>query len=182
MSTEKLREAYPVRFRHVHFPLHPETPPRGKLLAELFAEGDIEPARRRMAGLMAEARLEYGIRTHTYNSRLAQELASWAVDQEAGESIHLLLYRTYFVDCANIADLDVLLAAAEAAGLDRQQARRVLLEREYQAAVDADWDRSRNLGITGVPTFYHDGLVVVGCQPFPVLERFVLHLLAKRGA
>ena len=179
MSTDKLGARYPVRFNHVHFPLHPETPPRGKPLTELFAEGDIEPARQRMAALMADAGLEYGERTHTYNSRLAQELASWAVTQECGERIHMALYRMYFVESDNIAEIDVLLAAAEHAGLDAEEARRVLLEREYQTEVDADWNRSRRMGITGVPTFYCDGLVVVGCQPYWTLERFVNYLLKK---
>ena len=180
MSTDKLGATYPVRFNHVHFPLHPETPPQGKPLTELFAEGDIEPARQRMAALMADAGLKYGDRTHTYNSRLAQELACWAVTRESGERIHMALYQVYFVESANIAEIDVLLAAAEQAGLDAEEARRVLLEREYQAAVDADWDRSRSMGITGVPTFYCDGLVVVGCQPYSVLESFVNHLLGQR--
>ncbi len=182
MSTDKLGAKYPVRFKHVQFPLHPETPPQGKPLTELFAEGDIEPARRQMAALMADAGLEYNDRTHTYNSRLAQELASWAEKQEGGESIHMALYRAYFVDAANLAEIDVLLAVAQQARLNAEAARRVLLDREFQAAVDADWDRSRSMGITGVPTFYSDGLVVVGCQPYPVLERFVNHLLEQKAS
>lgn len=146
-------------------------------MSELFAEGDIEPAQQRMAAMMADAGLEYGARTHTYNSRLAQELASWAENKEGGERIHMALYRAYFIDAANIAELDVLLAATERAGLDTEEARRVLAEREYQAAVDADWDRSRKAGITGVPSFLSNNLVVVGCQPYEVLERYVNHLL-----
>ena len=181
MSTDKLRQQYPVRFNHVHFPLHPETPPGGRPLSELFAEGDIEPAQQRMAQLMVAAGLEYGVRTHTYNSRFAQELASWAQDQEGGDNIHRALYRAYFVDAANIAELDVLIAAAKQAGLDPDAARQALLNRDYQAAVDADWDRSSKTGVTGVPTFRCNDLAVVGCQPLPVLERFVKHLLSLQS-
>ena len=78
MSIEKLKKNYPLTIRWIHFPLHPETPQEGRSLAELFAGRDIEPMRKRMKELMAEAGLEYGDRTHTYNSRLAQELGKWA--------------------------------------------------------------------------------------------------------
>jgi ribosomal protein S11 len=41
----------------------------------------------------------------------------------------------------------------EASGLDEAKAREVLEKRTYQAAVDADWEKSRQYGVTGVPTF-----------------------------
>jgi predicted DsbA family dithiol-disulfide isomerase len=70
-----------------------------------------------------------------------------------------------------------LVEIAEAVGLDGQEARRVIEEREYKEAVDEDWRRSREAGVTGVPTFYGNDLVVVGCQPYETLEKFVLHLM-----
>lgn len=177
MSIEKLKQNYPVEIRWIHFPLHPETPQEGKSLAELFAGRDLTPMRERMKALMAEARLEYGERTHTFNSRLAQELGKWADTKAGGEAIHDALYRAYFVDNRNIGRVDELVAIAEAVGLDGAEARRILEDREYKAAVDADWQFSRELGVTGVPTFFGNELVVVGCQPYETLEKFVLHLL-----
>ena len=180
MSIEKLKENYPLSIRWIPFPLHPDTPVEGKSLAELFAGRDIEPMRQRMKGLMAEAGLPYGDRTHTYNSRLAQELGKWADTQEGGEEIHDVLYRAYFVDNINLYDIDALVRVAESVGLDGNSAREVLKTRSFEAAVDEDWQRAYQLGITGVPTFYQDDLVVVGCQPYETLERFVQHLLAER--
>lgn len=167
-----------MQVRWVHFPLHPETPPEGRSLAELFAGRDIEPMRARMRTLMQEAGLPYGERTHTYNSRLAQELGKWADTQPGGEAIHDLLYRAYFVDAVNIGDIEELVKIAGRAGLDTGAARRVLETREFRSLVDADWERSRAIGVTGVPTFYSNDLVVVGCQPYPVLGRFVQQLLS----
>ena len=68
----------------IHFPLHPETPVQGQSLEDLFAgrDMDINAMYLRMKGLMDAEGLEYGPRTHTYNSRLAQELGKWA-DQQA---------------------------------------------------------------------------------------------------
>lgn len=160
--------------------MHPETPTEGKSLAELFAGRDISEVKKRLQDLMAEAGLPYGNRTHTYNSRLAQELGKWADTQAGGEVIHDLLYRAYFVDNVNIGDLEELFKVAEAAGLNQELARQVLEERLFKPEVDADWQRSRAIGVTGVPTFYANDLVVVGCQPYDVLEKFVNHLLAER--
>lgn len=181
MSIEKLRANYPIETRWIHFPLHPDTPPEGRSLAEMFAGRDIEPVRARLKSLMAEAGLPYGERTHTYNSRLAQELGAWADTQPGGEAIHDALYRAYFVDAVNIGDSEALCRIAQSVGLDEVEARRVLATREFSARVDEDWQRSRATGVTGVPTFYASDLVVVGCQPYETLERFVQHLLAEKA-
>ena len=181
MSIEKLKRNYPVITRWVHFPLHPETPAQGKSLEDLFAGRDIAPLRERMKALMVDADLPYGDRTHTYNSRLAQELGKWADTQTGGEEIHDRLYRAYFVDNINIADIEELVKIAESVGLDSEQAREVLEQRTFKHAVDEDWRRSREHGITGVPTFLSNDLVVVGCQPYETLERFVKHLMEQQA-
>lgn len=128
---------------------------------------------------MKDAGLEYGSRTMTYNSRLAQELGKWADTQTGGEAIHDSLYRAYFVDCINIADIDNLVAIAASIGLDGSAARDVLEQRKFEAQVDVDWQRSRDYGVTGVPTFIARKQMVVGCQPYEVLEKFVVHLLDR---
>lgn len=160
--------------------MHPETPAEGKSLAELFAGRDISEVKKRLQDLMAEAGLPYGNRTHTFNSRLAQELGKWADTQKGGDQIHDLLYRAYFVDNVNIGDVDELVKIAAAAGLDEDAARRVIDERQFEAEVDEDWKLSRSIGVTGVPTFYANEMAVVGCQPYDVLEKFVKHLLAEQ--
>ena len=177
MSIEKLKENYPVKIRWIHFPLHPETPLEGRTLENLFPGRDLAPIKKHMKGLMADAGLPFGDRSHTYNSRFAQELGKWADTQENGEIIHDLLYKAYFVDNINISDIDKLVKIAEAAGLDGGAARRVLEEREFEFEVDEDWRFSKEIGVTGVPTFYSNDLAVVGCQPYDTLEKFVKHLM-----
>jgi len=62
---------------------------------------------------------------------------------------------------------------AEAVGLPADKARAVLESREYSAAVDADWNKSQEYGVTGVPTFVAQGMGVPGAQPYEVLMRLV---------
>jgi predicted DsbA family dithiol-disulfide isomerase len=123
---------------------------------------------------MAQEGLPYGQRTRTYNSRLAQELGKWADTQPDGARLHDALFRAYFVDNKNIGEIDTLVDIASSVGLPAAAARQVLETRQFQAAVDADWQRSRAFGITGVPTFVANGRGVVGAQPYEVLERLVL--------
>ena len=159
----------------MHFPLHPETPQEGRCLEELFAgrNVDMEAMYTRMKGLMDEEGLPYGKRSHTYNSRLSQELGKWADTQPGGEAIHDALYRAYFVDAVNVGDVDALLTIAGDVGLDVYAAREVLQSRSFSDAVDADWDLSRRYGVTGVPTFVAAQKAVVGAQPYEVLEKFL---------
>ena len=162
----------------MHFPLHPETPAQGQAIAELFAgrDLDLDAMYVRMKGLMDEEGLPYGRRTHTYNSRLAQELGKWADTQPGGEAIHDALFRAYFVDGKNIADVDTLLSVAASVGLSAEAARVVLEQRTFSQSVDEDWMKSKQYGITGVPTFVAGGYGVTGAQPYATLLQFIAHV------
>lgn len=167
---ERLKRNVDVDVRWFFFPLHPETPPQGLLLKDLFAGRamDIEAIHARLKALMDGEGLQFNERRYTYNSRLAQELA------KAFDNLRDPLYRAYFADGKNIGDIDVLVGIAEASGISADVARQVLVERRFKAAVDADWEQARRYGITGVPTFVAGGRKLVGAQPYDVLERFVL--------
>ena len=180
MRVEKLQETYAVETRLVHFPLHPDTPPEGREMAQFYAERSIDPeaAYQRMKSLMDAEGLPYARRTHTYNSRLAQELGKWAETQPGGAAIHDKLYRAYFVEARNIGDPQVLVEIAQSVGLPAEEARAVIVERRFKDAVDADWAKSHQYGVTGVPTFVANHYGVVGAQPYEVLAQ----LVEKAGA
>jgi predicted DsbA family dithiol-disulfide isomerase len=172
---ERLRKEHGVQVKFVHFPLHPDTPQEGKSLEALFAGRgyDIQKMQAQMRARMAAEGLPYGERKMTYNSRLAQELGKWAESQPGGEAIHDALFRAYFVDGRNIGDPEVLVQVAKDVGLDPVRAREVIEKRTHKAAVDADWEKSRQYGVTGVPTFVIGDRGVVGAQPYEALERLV---------
>ncbi len=175
MRTDRLQREYHIDVRYTLFPLHPDTPDAGISLGDLFAgrSFDIEAMQARLAALMAEEELPYRAPSKTYNSRLAQELAKWAEAQGSGERIHHALYRAYFVDGVNLAQVDNLLAVARTLGLPVDEARDALVSRRFRDAVDADWRRCRELGITAVPTFLVGDARVVGAQPYAVLDEML---------
>ena len=184
MRIEKLRQAYEIETALVHFPLHPDTPAEGRELAPWYAQRGLDPEAmyRQMKERMDAEGLPYAKRTHTYNSRLAQELGKWADTQPGGAAIHDKLYRAYFVDRRNIGDPAVLVEIAESVGLDGAEARRILDERRFSDEIDADWRKSASYGVTGVPTFVAARYGVVGCQPYETLVQLVEKAgAAKRG-
>jgi len=177
---EKIQKKYNVAIRFVQFPLHPETPEEGRTLEALFntSPSEIAQKNQHMKGLMEQEGLPYGTRTHTYNSRKAQELAKWADTQEGGNKIHDALFRSYFVDGNNVADSKVLLSVCEDLGLDVKAATDVLSSGSYKDSVDDDWKKSRDYGVTGVPTYVVEQQGIVGAQPFEAIEK----LLQDAGA
>jgi predicted DsbA family dithiol-disulfide isomerase len=172
---EKLKRNFDVDVKLVHFPLHPDTPPEGRPMADYFAARGLDPEvmYERMKDRMDAEGLPYGKRTHTYNSRLAQELGKWADTQAGGEALHDAFYRAYFVDARNIGDPDVLLDLVGSVDLSVDAAREVIEQRTFKDAVDADWEKAHRYGVTGVPTFVAGGYGVVGAQPYDVLEGLV---------
>jgi predicted DsbA family dithiol-disulfide isomerase len=176
---ERLKQAYDIALAYVFFPLHPETPPEGQEMAALYAGRNVDPDAlyQRMKRLMDAEGLPYGKRTHTYNSRLAQEAGKWA-ETEGADAFHDAMYRAYFVSARNIGDPEVIVDVAESVGLAGEEARRVIAERRFSDAVDADWAKARQWGITGVPTFVAGNYGVIGAQPYEVLAE----MLEKAGA
>ena len=128
----------------------------------------------RLRKVARELNLPFGERKMTFNSRLAQELGKWAEDQGRGDAFHLAVFLAYFERGENIARQPVLLKICSAVGLDPAAAQAVMDQRSYREAVDQDWHRSRQLGITAVPTFVLNGQRLVGAQSYAALEKMVL--------
>lgn len=172
MRTDRLQREYGVELHWTVFPLHPETPEEGLELAVLFAgrEEYIQTMQARLRQLATAEGLPLSERSRTNNSRRAQELGKWAETQGKGDPFRMAVYRAFFVDGRNIALADELVRIAEAIGLPGSEAREVLAARSFAAAVDADWQRARGLGITAVPTHLCAGKKLVG---FSAYEDFV---------
>ncbi len=176
----RLEAEYDLEVRYTYFPLHPETPDEGRLLTDLFAgrEEGLAGMCARLLVLMEQEGLEYGDRTHTYNSRLAQELAVWGDEEGVTDAMHDALFHAYFTDNRNLAEADVLVDVATSLGLDGARARSIVEERIYREAVDEHWQRAGDMGVSGVPTCVSEGFGVVGAQPYEILE----DLASRAGA
>ena len=174
MRTAELCREFDLQVQNTGFPLHPDTPDSGMTLEEMFAgRFDLNAAMVRLRQVARELNLPFGDRSMTYNSRRAQELAKWAELMGLGPEFHAAVYRAYFVDGLNIASLEVLTDIAGGIGLDADQAGRVIMEKSYAEAVDADWRRSRALDVTAVPTVRYGDRRLVGFQPYQAYRTLI---------
>jgi predicted DsbA family dithiol-disulfide isomerase len=109
----------------------------------------------------------------TYNSRFAQELGKFAEQQQKGDEFHNAAFRAYFADGLNIGSIATLAELGASVGLPRQATREVLEKRLFKEAVDKDWTRSYQMGVTAVPTFMMNGMSLAGAQPYEKLAQMV---------
>ncbi len=128
----------------------------------------------RLKQIARELELPFGDREMTFNSRLAQELGKWAEQMGKGDAFHDAVFRAYFADGRNIADVNILADIAGAVGLDAKKAHDMIGARTFKEAVDIDWARAYESGVTAVPTFFMNGQTLVGAQTFNALANFVL--------
>nr|WP_267313790.1 DsbA family protein [Desulfosediminicola flagellatus] len=165
------------------FPLHPETPEEGRTLEELF-KTDTTHISRIISQLKQHADqlgLPFGDRHMTFNSRLAQELGLWAEDKGYGHAFHMEAFTRYFAESCNLAKHDELLKIVESCNLPRNEALDVIANRSYKDAVDRDWERSRKMQITAVPTFIIEESRLVGAQNYANLQGLMLqHGVVKK--
>ena len=174
---KKIKNEFKVDIQLIHFPLHPETPREGRTLIELFGSNqeDIDQKNERMKELMILENLPYKNRTHTYNSRLAQEIGAWAQSIDNETSIHDNFFEAYFVQGLNVGLESVILDVVSKSGLNPEEARKVIKNRLFMKNIDDDWNKSRNYGVTGVPTYVYQKQSMVGAQPHENLVEFLNH-------
>ena len=170
-----MRSEFETRIQWIAFPLHPDTQPQGRTLEDLFAGRNID-IQQKLVQLKQVARdlgLPFGDRKMTFNSRLAQELGKWAEQMGSGQAFHDAVFRAYFADGRNIAQINILADIAASVGLDAAEAHDVIAARTFKEAVDTDWTRAYECGVTAVPTFLMNGQTLVGAQTFNTLADFM---------
>jgi predicted DsbA family dithiol-disulfide isomerase len=105
------------------------------------------------------------------NTLQAHRLISWA--QRRSDDVSALvekLLAAYFLDGRNVGDGETLAAIAGEAGLDADAARRMLASDDGAAEVRAMAQRSRELGVSGVPyVILAETVAVSGAQDVPTL-------------
>jgi predicted DsbA family dithiol-disulfide isomerase len=170
------------------FELNPDMPPEGQDAAEHIAQkfgGGSEQLDASRAMLQSRAaaldfELNFSGYSRIYNTFDAHRLLYWANSTDRQQQLKLALFKANFTDCANIADPAVLIAAAEHAGLDGEEAREILASGRYADEVrDAErlW---LSRGISSVPSIIiNDKWLISGGQPAEVFERTLRDVAAE---
>ena len=141
------------------FQLNPDMPPDGmdrkEYLRLKFGDGD--------GGQMYTAISEAGQREgigfafdkikRTPNTILAHRLIRYSAGLAQQDAVVEALFRTYFLDGADIGRVETLVGVCEQLGLDGPSIRRYLESDEDVETVRAEDAYARQIGIEGVPCF-----------------------------
>jgi predicted DsbA family dithiol-disulfide isomerase len=164
-----------VEVVHRSFELDPgrkpaQVEPVQKMLADKFgAQG---PAmEQRVASLALAEGLGYRTDRQVGGTLDAHRLVQFAKDHGLQRELLTALYAANFAEAEPIFVADTLVDIAAKAGLDRDEARRVLADpNAYLAAVRADEREAKQLGADAVPFFVIDRRYgVSGAQPVEAL-------------
>ena len=178
LSRFEYREAVDVRW--LSFELDPSAPAirNQPYLDRLAAKYRITlPEAGAMVDRMVEAGAQSGVvlrfdKAKPGNTFDAHRLLHLAAERGVQHELKEHLLEATFTAGAEISDRDVLVALAGSAGLDANEARRVLQTDEFAADVRADEQRAAELDIRSVPYFVMNAtLGVAGAQPPDVLLR-----------
>lgn len=126
----------------------------------------------------------FGQRGRTYNTFDAHRLLHWAGLAGAREQVALkqALLRAYHGEGENVAEHDVLVRAAQAAGLDGGAAREVLASGAYADEVREREAFYQQAGITGVPAvILNDRYLITGGQPPEAFEQALRQVLDEEA-
>ncbi len=123
-----------------------------------------------------------GQRKRIWNTFNAHRLLHWAgtVGATQQRALKHALLKAYFTDGQSPADVQVLLGAALAAGLDGTQARAVLDSDAYATEVREAQAFYHQQGISAVPAvIINDRHLISGGQPVERFERALRHIAAE---
>ncbi|WP_030021315.1 DsbA family oxidoreductase [Streptomyces monomycini] len=169
-----------VEIVHRSFELDPEAAPAaGTPVLEMLAQkyGVSREQAEAMEARVAEAAAGEGLgyrsdRIHG-NTFDLHRLLHLAKERGAQDALLGALYRANFAEARALGDGDVLTEVAVAAGLDEEDVRRVLADRDaYAEAVRADEREAAELGARSVPFFVIDRRYgISGGQPAEVFRQ-----------
>lgn len=167
--------------------LNPGLPPEGELSSDNIARKyGITPdqAKSRGGGVRAAAQ-EAGLAMvgrpdRIYDTFDAHRLLAFAAKHDRQLALKHALLDAYFERGLNISGHEILTDAAEAAGLDRSEAKSVLETGRFTAEVHDDEIEWRSEGIASVPTMVIDGeFTINGAQAPDRIERAFRKLAAR---
>jgi len=170
------------------FELNPAMPPEGQNIVEHVAQKygatpQQSAANREMIRARA-AELGFAMRgtdqSRIYNTFDAHRLLHWAEIEGRQSALKHALFQAYFTDQQDPSNHDVLVAAAEKAGLDPVAARDVLASGRYAEEVRKAEQLWQSRGINSVPAIViDDRYLISGGQPPEAFEEALRKIAAQ---
>ena len=126
----------------------------------------------------ADVGFTFGTRTRIYNTFDAHRLMHWAGIKGKQVQLKQALLQAYHGEGKATSNRDVLVEAAESAGLDGAEARSVLQGGDYANEVRAEEEKYQAMGIQSVPSIiFNNRYLLTGAQPVETFEKAIQQIL-----
>ena len=166
MRVDRLAREHDVEVEWRPFEIHPEVPAEGAA-----PRPGMERLGEQLQRMARDEGLEMSRPPFRSNSHLAMVADLFARDRGQQEPYHSNMFKAYWQDHRNIGQREVVLDVARESGLDTAELEKALDNGRYEAEMAAVYDECGQHGINGVPTFIIGRYMVVGAQPYEMLER-----------
>jgi predicted DsbA family dithiol-disulfide isomerase len=119
-------------------------------------------------------------------SRKAHEAAEFARDAGLLDEMNRALFKAFFENGRDLADMDVLLDIGQSVGLEPEPLREALASGLYSAKVLEDQHLARQVGISGVPALVisagQQAYLVSGAQPYETIKDVIAYAIGEKKA
>jgi predicted DsbA family dithiol-disulfide isomerase len=172
------------------FELNPAMPPEGQNIVEHIGQkyGSTPEQSAANRAMIRERAAELGFTmamsddSRIYNTFDAHRLLHWAEASDHQTALKKALFAAYFTNGENPSDRETLVTAVEAAGLNREEARDVLVSGRFADEVRETEKLWQSRGISAVPAVVvNDRYLISGGQPPEAFEK-ALRGIAAEGA
>lgn len=127
--------------------------------------------------------IDFGAIQRTPNTLDAHRLIHWAGIEGAQTRVVSALFTAYFKEGRDIGDREVLADIADACGMDAAMVQRLLTTEADEEDIRARDAHSREMGVSGVPTFIiANQHAVPGAQPTELWTKVLDELAAQEAA
>ena len=170
------------------FELNPSMPPAGQNIVEHIGQkyGSSPEQSARSREMIRARAAELGFKmsmseeSRIYNTFDAHRLLHWAKLHGRQKELKNRLFEAYFTEGLDPSSHDVLVTAADAAGLDSDQAREVLACGRYADEVRAEERLWQSRGISAVPAVViSEKYLISGGQPAEAFEKALRAIAAE---
>ena len=128
----------------------------------------------------ADVGFSFGTRTRIYNTFDAHRLMHWAGIKGKQVQLKQALLQAYHGEGKPTSNHEVLVEAAQSAGLDGAEARSILQGDEYANEVRAEEEKYQAMGINSVPSvILNNRYLLTGAQPAEAFEQAIQQVLAE---